>query len=102
MGQRRKRGSSDELWDVNLDGRRVAVLSDPRQLDMFWRSFAIAAVDGDRSIDDDDVWEQCRFEFRERATGNLAPHAFAGGGVPFVVDGRVVMRGLYPGDVAEA
>lgn len=86
-------------WDIELDGRVVGQLSDPRFEDMFWFSYAVTAENeggGDASpIADYTLWGQCRFRFRSQASGTVALHPFPGGGPPFVRDGRVLMRALY-------
>ena len=86
----------DPRWDVELEGRRVGELSARRRLDMFWWSYAIRALEADPSIEDDELWNSCRFDFREERTGTLTTEAFAGGRPPYVVDGRVIIRGLHP------
>jgi hypothetical protein len=79
--------------EVLLDGIVVGVLTDRRFVDMFWYSYALEPSD-DRVLDDD-LWDQCRFIFRDPATGWLCTGAFVGGRRPFVQDGRVLIRAMY-------
>lgn len=86
-------------WDIELDGHVVGELSDPQWVDMFWYSYAVTEVSGSDGasspIANDTLWNECRFCFRSRATGEVALHAFPGGSPPFVHDGRVLIRALY-------
>lgn len=79
--------------EVLLDGVPVAVLTDRAWEDMFWRSYRIAPVGDPAAITDDTLWDQCRFTFRDPASGMVA-RSFAGGQRPFVKDGRVRLRVL--------
>jgi hypothetical protein len=85
-------------WYVEFDGQVVGELSDPRFEDHFWYSYAASEPKGDYRttslMGNDTLWDACRFSFRNRVTGEVAPRAFAGGVRPFVRDGRVLMRGL--------
>lgn len=83
--------------EVVLDGRTVAIVSDRRITEMFWRDYRIEAVDeiGLRAISNDELWESGRFVFRESTSGTLCDSAFAGGSRPFVRDSRVSIRGMY-------
>ena len=90
-------------WDIELDGRVVGQLSDPKWADMFWYSYAVTDVVADAPgsyresspIATEALWSECRFAFRSRGTGEVARHAFPGGRPPVVRGGRVLMRGLY-------
>jgi hypothetical protein len=92
-------------WYIELDGNLVGELSDARFEDMFWYSYAVEEIvtAGRSPIFDDDLWNACRFKFRNRHTGEVVEHAFCGGSPPFVRDGRVLMRALYlePNTAAE-
>jgi hypothetical protein len=83
--------------EVVLDGKTVAMLSDRRRTEMFWRSYRIEAVDdfGHRAIADDSLWDNCRFTFRDLRSGLTCSSAFVGGSRPFVRDSRVSIRALY-------
>lgn len=72
-------------WHIELDGDRVGTLSDCRWADMFWDSYAVGAVDGvDASaLASATNWNECRFHFRNRGSGDLVTSAFCGGGAPF-------------------
>ena len=88
-------GRTDGWW-VELDDAPVGELYDPRFVDMFWHSYAVRSLAGGESnLADDRLWQACRFTFRSRGTGTVAPAAFAGGSPPYVQDGRVLMRGLH-------
>lgn len=83
-------------WYVELDGDVVGELIDPQFADMFWVSYAVGIRDGRRSatLYDDKLWNECRFVFRNRRTGDVVKTAFCWGARPFVQDGRISMRGL--------
>ncbi len=77
--------------EVLLDGRVVGVLTDRVWTDMFWRSYRIEATEAL----DDALWNECRFTFRDPATGRVCTSGFVGGTAPFVRDGRVWLRSMY-------
>jgi hypothetical protein len=84
-------------WYVEFEGEVVGELTDPRFADMFWVSYAVHRPNGGRAavLDDDTLWNDCRFVFRSRRTGEQAKNAFAWGVRPTIQHGRVAMRGLY-------
>ncbi len=83
-------------WFVELDGRVVGELDDPRWEDMFWYSYAVRRVGGPGSpLDDDALWSECRFSFRSRTCGERVDGVLVGGTPPFVHSNRVLLRGLY-------
>lgn len=85
------------LVEVLLEGEAVAALSEREFTEMFWRNYRITPLTdgGAKVIADDDLWGQCRFTFRDPATGVHCDTAFAGGAEPFARDGFVSIRGLY-------
>lgn len=85
--------------EVMYQGHAVADLSDRNCSDMFWCTYKIAArsIDAEKLIADDNLWERCEFYFRDPKTQKLSTMAFAGGGRPFVKEGRILLRGLYFG-----
>ncbi len=99
---RRTRTTAHELSEpfrveVLLDGVVVATLSDRVVTDMFWRSYRIEPTADASAIHDDDLWDRCRFAFRDPRSGQVCTAAFVGGKAPFVRDGRVCLRALYFG-----
>lgn len=85
-------------WCIEIDGERVGSLTDPRHVDMFWYSYRLHSEDNGFHIDvfDRNVWyPECRFAFRNRYTGDIAPNAFC---APPPDDlarvRRITMRGL--------
>lgn len=87
-------------WFVERDGRRVALLTEPRFVDMFWYAWRIeplAEAEAERAaILSQAYWDPLllpRTVFRSREYDVLA-NAFWAGEHP-VQDGRLVMRGLY-------
>jgi hypothetical protein len=84
-------------WYVEFEGEIVGELTDPQFADMFWVSYAVHQAKGDRSavLHDDALWNDCRFVFRSRRTGERAKNALAWGVRPAIQDGRVEMRALY-------
>lgn len=85
-------------WFVEWNGRRVAVLTEPRWADMFWYTYTVEWATDDPAererlqSADDCLWWGHRLQFRSREFGEIAQHAFAAGPPR---DGRVFMRGLY-------
>jgi hypothetical protein len=86
-------------WFVEKDGRRLAALSDPRFEDMFWYSYDVEPLgetDAERAaVFTKELWHQPGLVYRNRVTGEVAPHAFPGGGVPTKGAPRIWMRALY-------
>lgn len=74
-------------------------LTDPRFEDMFWYSYVVetlAETPAEReAIFTKDFWAQPGLTFRNRVTGEVAPNAFSGGGVPTKDSPRITMRALY-------
>lgn len=86
----------DDGWTVELDGRVVGELHNPRWEDMFWYSYAVRRLgESDSPLDDDALWNECRFSFRSRTSGERVDRALVGGTSPYVQSDRVLMRGLY-------
>ena len=81
--------------EVLLDGEVVATLTDRVFVDMFWHSYRIERAGASTAIDDDSLWDRCRFTFRDPATGMICTCGFVGGRRPFVQDGRVTLRAMY-------
>ena len=83
--------------EVLLDDKTVAIISDRRITEMFWRDYRIEAVDeiGLSAISNDELWENGRFTFRESKSDMVCDSAFAGGSRPFVRNSRVSIRGMY-------
>ena len=89
-----------EGWDVVLDERAIAYLSDPRFEDMFWISYRVTPLTDDPELAarlvTSDFWRRAhadRLRYRSRALGVFAPHAFPAIGEH--EPGRARMRGLY-------
>ena len=89
----------DDGWFVEYDGRRVALLTEPCFVDMFWESYQITPLSenpGERAdmMTLNDFW---RFPdpplvYVSRGFGLRAKLAFASG---LTGPGRVAVRGLY-------
>jgi len=84
-------------WDVELDGRKIVFLDDPKWEEMFWHSYRATATDpvAVGRLQDEAFWYEGdaeRFVYRSRATGTVAPLAFPG---PIIAPDRVMMRALY-------
>jgi hypothetical protein len=84
-------------WSIEFRGVTVGELEDPKRVELFWDSYAVRFTAPSRNavLVDDELWKRGAFVFRNRRTGEVAPHAFCSGPPPFIRDGRVVMRGLY-------
>lgn len=98
----RKHGKElDEPFAVEVLylGEAVADLSDRKFTEMFWREYRIEPRTGDamRIIEDDDLWDECVFDFRDPKTGNVCSSGFVGGSRPFIKHCRISLRALYFG-----
>jgi hypothetical protein len=87
-------------WFVERDGRTVALLTEPRYVDMFWYAWRIEPLVEDEAeraaLFTQAYWGPlllARTVFRSREYDVVA-HAFWAGDDP-VRDGRLVMRALY-------
>ena len=89
-----------EGWDLELDGRVVAHLDQPRWEDMFWISYRITPITDDAELAarllTERFWrdEWGSLTFRSRALGLAAEFAFPSI-KPLVAPARVNMRALY-------
>ena len=86
---------------IEIDGQPVALLSDPKRVEMFWTSYLMIPLTEDpktlADLKDVEFWRHCETHgvaFRHRASSKIAQYAFPGGD-PFPEPGRLVMRGLY-------
>ncbi|WAS96253.1 hypothetical protein [Nannocystis punicea] len=90
-----------EGWDVVLEERAIACLSEPRFEDMFWISYRVTPLTDDPELAAQlltpEFWREesrrGRLRYRSRALGVFAPHAFASLGDH--EPGRATMRALY-------
>jgi hypothetical protein len=80
--------------EVLHDGVAVATLSDRVITDMFWRRYRIEPIGDAKAIYDDELWNRCRFAFRDPESGQVCTSGFVGGKAPFVREGRVHLRAL--------
>jgi hypothetical protein len=85
-------------WFVEKDDRRVASLADARFEDMFWYSYAVEPLSESaaerEAVFTAEFWAQTGIVYRNRATGEVAPHAFSGGPTPTEERPRILMRAL--------
>jgi hypothetical protein len=83
-------------WFVERHGRRVAVLTDPRYVDIFWYAWRIEPLvdeEAEKAALFTEAYWNSPTSFRSREYHTLA-NAFCAIKDP-VRDGRLVMRGLY-------
>ena len=92
--------NSDSEWLVEMEGRPVALLSDPRWFDMFWTTYRMTPLIEDAAtlaqLQDVEFWRTCEsrgVKFRHRASAAISEYAFPGWD-PFPEPGRIVMRGI--------
>ncbi|MFK8003087.1 MAG: hypothetical protein AB8H86_26190 [Polyangiales bacterium] len=79
-------------WEVSDEGDKIiATLSDASQVDMFWYRYRVEA----RSPEAYERRWDGTLTFRNRRTGHVAAHAFAGGERPTPESPYVLMRALY-------
>jgi hypothetical protein len=88
-------------WDLELDGRPIAIMDEPRSEDMFWDSYRVTPTTDDPTLAarllTQEFWKSedfARIVFRNRVTGLVAEYAFPSMG-PLVAPARVNMRALY-------
>ena len=89
----------DAGWVIEYQGRSIAILTDPRFVDMFLDSYRVEPLTQDaeerqKLMSSSAFWKEGRFTFRNRQFGDIAPHAVALGS-PDPAEQRVLMRGLY-------
>lgn len=86
----------DAGWNVEIDGRPVAKLSDCKSSDMFWDSYRLEVLEdapkrGD--LGSDSFWGEGRSCLRNRRFGEIAPNAIVR--VPESDPTRIFVRGAY-------
>lgn len=101
---RRVRAQGKELGDpiaveVIYRDEPVADLSDREFTELFWRDYRIVprSEKGRRIIENDDLWDECAFTFRDTKTGDVCTTGFVGGKRPFITNDRISLRALYFG-----
>lgn len=88
--------------EVLYNGVVIAVLSDREFIEMFWREYRIdpRSAEAKKVIENDDLWDECVFDFRDPVSGNICTSGIVGGSRPFVRDGKISLRALYFGGSA--
>lgn len=83
--------------EVLHENEVVATISDRENKEMFWHEYSISPIDkvSQNIIENDDLWDQCKFTFRDPKTNRVCNSGLAGGGPPYIKDGRIQLRGLY-------
>ena len=94
----RRREEPVDEWILSLDGKDLATVTDREFVDMFWGGFSVRPFSAEDVfvLTDKELWEQCRFRFRHKASGREV-RAFNEGHQPDSErpgDLRVVVRGL--------
>jgi len=91
----------DTGWYIERRGERVAMLIEPRSVDMFWDSYLLVPLTDDTALRQqlrmDSFWNHAEDEglvYRSREFGTIARHAFPTLN-PLREPGRIVVRGLY-------
>ncbi len=91
---------SEPVFDVYVDGSRVATLVDPEWEDMFWCSYRVepTSEEGDRIVHDEQTWELVNFVVRDTKGGVPNPNTFSGGHRLFCdrKSDRLSFRSLWP------
>lgn len=85
-------------WYAELNGKRLALLTEPQYEDMFWVSYKVESLPDAYTEgpgpDSPAFWEDGGLVFRSVRFSLVAKYAFAALGEPYK-NGRVHMRGLY-------
>lgn len=87
--------SPDDEWYVELDGKAVAILSNPRDADMFWFTWDIHPASPNQMIPSD-LWlyeSDTRRGFRHRFKAIRDDFAIPSTNHPNLADSRVLLRG---------
>ena len=91
-------------WYVEVDGRKIACLSDPQFDDMFWDSYQLEPLTEDLEeracLYAAEFWQSCKAVYRNREFNEAVINAFVGGSAAELETrlretGRLSMRGLY-------
>lgn len=92
----------DHGWYVEVEGRRLAVLTDCRWHDQFWESYHLEPLTNDPAelllLFTDDFWGRSReLAFRSREFEEAVPDAYPSinAGTVLKESGRLVVRRLY-------
>ena len=90
------------MAEVLYQGEAVADLSDREFTEMFWRDYRIEprSAQAKKIIENDDLWDECVFDFRDPASGSICTSGVVGGSRPFIRGGRISLRALYFGGSA--
>ena len=84
-------------WYVEEKGRRLALLSDPAYVEMFWVSYSITPLSDDplerEAVMTDAFWLERDVVYRSKRFDIRIDHAFSA--LTPLSGGRVIMRGLY-------
>ena len=69
------------IYFLVIDGSRVAELSNPQFVDMFWWEYRVTSVDNslDRSLRDPQLWENVNFTIVDADNREPNPNTFSGG-----------------------
>lgn len=93
-------GGRESGWYVECEGKKIAVLTDAKYFDIFWVSYQVNLMEpGSKNaeqIQNPNYWLNAKPVFRNRETDEVVYKAFVVGSP--VIDGRLVVRGLYLGD----
>ena len=88
-------------WWIEVEGRRIARLEDPRFEDMFWDSYRLLPLtdhpEDRRLLHCKDFWDACKAVYRNCEFDEVVPGAFASGSAEIRLreTGRLAVRGLY-------
>jgi hypothetical protein len=99
MRMLRRSGEGQSLgWFLEKAGIRLARLTEPQFVDMFWIAYRVTPMPGVswQTLANSDLWvTSASVRFRNAGTGDVAPYAFQGGRLPTTESPFVVMRALY-------
>ena len=85
--------------EVLYKGEVVADLTDRDFAEMYWRDYLIEprSLEAKEIINNDDLWDESAFDFRDPVSDDICTSAFVGGNRPFIRDGKISLRALYFG-----
>lgn len=84
-------------WYIELDGTVLGELIHCEWTDMFWDSYKVIPKDeaSKKVLDDLELWNQCRFSYRNKVISKYAKYPFSGSMGQYLSNHIVTMRGLY-------
>lgn len=89
---------SSPVWVVEIDGREIGELHNPRLYEMFYDTYDMEpySAEGRSLMFDPDIWYlgEHKLRFRKKDSNYYAENAFAGRPPEYICKGKINMRAL--------